>query len=144
MKLQKKSYSIIFTILISCILVLVINNIFQINKPVIAQSLRPSNLDCVFLPLQAITRKTHHTYFLNRLKKGMRLESDPTVIYGIKGFGGNLKKKHLSERTPYNTYVIRGLPPGPIANPGRAAIEAVLYPADTDYLYFVSNIKSQS
>ena len=76
--------------------------------------------------------------FLNRLKKGMRLESDPTVIYGIKSFTGNLKKKDLSERTPYNTYVIRGLPPGPIANPGREAIEAVLYPAETDYLYFVS------
>ena len=76
--------------------------------------------------------------FLNRLKKGMRLESDPTVIYGIKGFRGNLKKKDLSEPTPYNTYVIRGLPPGPIANPGREAIEAVLYPAETEYLYFVS------
>jgi UPF0755 protein len=76
--------------------------------------------------------------FLNRLKKGMRLESDPTVIYGIKDFRGNLKRKDLSEPTPYNTYVIRGLPPGPIANPGREAIEAVLYPAETDYLFFVS------
>ena len=76
--------------------------------------------------------------FLNRLKKGMRLESDPTVIYGIKDFRGNLKRKDLSEPTPYNTYVIRGLPPGPIANPGREAIEAVLYPVETDYLFFVS------
>ncbi|MFH1933175.1 MAG: endolytic transglycosylase MltG [Pseudomonadota bacterium] len=76
--------------------------------------------------------------FLNRLKKRMRLESDPTVIYGIKDFSGNLKKKHLTQRTPYNTYVIRGLPPGPIANPGKEAIEAVLFPAKTDYLYFVS------
>lgn len=76
--------------------------------------------------------------FLNRLKKGMRLESDPTVIYGIKEFEGNLKKEDLREPTPYNTYLIRGLPPGPIANPGRGAIEAVLYPADTDYLFFVS------
>jgi len=76
--------------------------------------------------------------FLNRLKKRMRLESDPTVIYGIKDFSGNLKKKHLTQRTPYNTYVIRGLPPGPIANPGKKAIEAVLFPANTNFLYFVS------
>ena len=76
--------------------------------------------------------------FLNRLKRGMRLESDPTVIYGIRDFNGNLTRKDLSQSTPYNTYVIRGLPLGPIANPGEKAIKAVLYPADTDYLYFVS------
>lgn len=76
--------------------------------------------------------------FLNRLRKGMRLESDPTVIYGINGFTGNLTRKDLLVSTPYNTYVIRGLPPGPIANPGLASIKAVLYPAETDYLYFVS------
>ncbi len=76
--------------------------------------------------------------FLNRLKKRIRLETDPTVIYGIKNFDGNLKKKDLSRYSPYNTYVIRGLPPGAIANPGKEAIRAVLYPADTSYLYFVS------
>ena len=76
--------------------------------------------------------------FHNRLKKRMRLESDPTVIYGIKNFDGNLTRKHLTTRTPYNTYKIRGLPPGPIANPGRAALEAALYPADTAYIYFVA------
>ena len=76
--------------------------------------------------------------FHNRLKKRMRLESDPTVIYGIKNFDGNLTRKHLATRTPYNTYKIRGLPPGPIANPGRAALEAALYPADTAYIYFVA------
>jgi UPF0755 protein len=76
--------------------------------------------------------------FLNRLKKGMRLESDPTVIYGIKNFDGNLTNKDLAHSGPYNTYVIRGLPPGPIASPGEAAIRAVLFPAQTDYLYFVS------
>ena len=76
--------------------------------------------------------------FLNRLKKRMRLESDPTVIYGIKDFTGNLTREHLNDPTPYNTYVIRGLPPGPIASPGLDSIKAVLYPADTDYLYFVS------
>jgi len=76
--------------------------------------------------------------FHNRLKKRMRLESDPTVIYGIESFDGNITRRHLSSATPYNTYVIRGLPPGPIANPGRAALEAALYPAQTDYLFFVS------
>lgn len=76
--------------------------------------------------------------FLNRMKRRMRLESDPTVIYGIKDFNGNLKRADLSKPTPYNTYVIRGLPPGPIASPGKEAIKAVLYPAKTDYLYFVS------
>ena len=76
--------------------------------------------------------------FHNRLKKKMRLESDPTVIYGIKDFDGNIKKRHLETSTPYNTYKIKGLPPGPIANPGIKAIEAALFPADTDFLYFVS------
>ena len=76
--------------------------------------------------------------FHNRLRKKMRLESDPTVIYGIQDFDGNIKRRHLQERTPYNTYKIRGLPPGPIANPGSAAIEAALYPDKTDYLYFVA------
>lgn len=76
--------------------------------------------------------------FHNRLKKRMRLETDPTVIYGIKDFDGNLTRKHLETATPYNTYRIKGLPPGPIASPGRASIEAALYPADTRYLFFVS------
>jgi UPF0755 protein len=76
--------------------------------------------------------------FLNRLKRGMGLESDPTVIYGIKAFDGNLTRKDLETFTPYNTYCIKGLPPGPIANPGRASIEAVLYPSEQPYLYFVS------
>ena len=76
--------------------------------------------------------------FHNRLKKRMKLESDPTVIYGIWGFDGNIKKRHLSEPTPYNTYQIHGLPPGPIANPGARSIEAALFPAKTGFLYFVS------
>lgn len=76
--------------------------------------------------------------FHNRLERNMRLESDPTVIYGIENFDGNITRKHLAEATPYNTYRIKGLPPGPIANPGEAAIDAALYPADTNYLYFVS------
>ncbi|MFH0924721.1 MAG: endolytic transglycosylase MltG [bacterium] len=74
----------------------------------------------------------------NRLKKKMRLQCDPTVIYGLKFFDGNLTKKHLKTYTPYNTYRKNGLPVGPIANPGRDSIKAALYPADVDYLYFVS------
>ncbi len=76
--------------------------------------------------------------FHNRLNKNMRLESDPTVIYGIDDFDGNIKKKHLQAATPYNTYQISGLPPGPIANPGVLSIQAALYPEKTRYLYFVS------
>lgn len=76
--------------------------------------------------------------FHNRLKRHMRLESDPTVIYGIPDFDGNITRAHLHTFTPYNTYRIRGLPPGPIASPGRASLEAALYPADTAYLYFVA------
>jgi UPF0755 protein len=76
--------------------------------------------------------------FLNRLAKKMRLESDPTVIYGMDNFNGNLTKRDLRTKTPYNTYVIPGLPPGPIANPGLAAIDAVLNPVKSDDYYFVS------
>jgi peptidoglycan lytic transglycosylase G len=76
--------------------------------------------------------------FHNRLKRGMRLASDPTVIYGLPHFDGNLTRAQLETHTPYNTYLIKGLPPGPIANPGRAAIEAALYPKKTDYLFFVA------
>ncbi|MDH4227107.1 MAG: endolytic transglycosylase MltG [Deltaproteobacteria bacterium] len=76
--------------------------------------------------------------FTNRLLKGYRLESDPTTIYGIKNFNGNLRKKDLQEKTPYNTYSIFGLPAGPIANPGKQALIAALEPAKESYLYFVS------
>jgi UPF0755 protein len=76
--------------------------------------------------------------FLNRLRKKMRLQSDPTVIYGIKDFSGNLSRKDLKTFSPYNTYVIKGLPKGPICNPGREAMLAVLEPETTNKLYFVS------
>lgn len=76
--------------------------------------------------------------FLNRLDRKMRLQSDPTVIYGIREFNGNLTKADLQRATPYNTYVIPALPAGPICNPGRAALEAVVRPAASDALYFVS------
>jgi UPF0755 protein len=76
--------------------------------------------------------------FLNRLERGMRLDSDPTVIYGLKDFDGNLRREDLRTPSPYNTYIHPGLPLGPIANPGRESLKAVLDPADTEYLYFVS------
>lgn len=76
--------------------------------------------------------------FLNRLNIGMRLQTDPTVIYGIKDFDGNLTRLHLQTETPYNTYIIKGLPPGPISNPGKASLSAVFKPEETDALYFVS------
>lgn len=76
--------------------------------------------------------------FLNRLQQGMRLQSDPTVIYGVDSYNGNITRKDLRRKTPYNTYVIKGLPPGPICNPGREAIGAVLRPEKTRALYFVS------
>lgn len=76
--------------------------------------------------------------FHNRLRSRMMLQSDPTVIYGLTGFDGNLTRKDLKAPSPYNTYVISGLPPGPIANPGRDSLRAALYPAEADYLFFVS------
>ena len=77
---------------------------------------------------------------INRLRKGMRLECDPTVIYGLgDGFDGNLRKKDLLDASsPYNTYQHRGLPPGPICNPGIMALKAAHAPAPVDYLYSVS------
>lgn len=77
--------------------------------------------------------------FHNRLKKGMRLQSDPTAIYSLTQYSSIVKRKHLENNTPYNTYKIRGLPPGPIANPGMDSLQAALYPAPVNYLYFVSN-----
>lgn len=76
--------------------------------------------------------------FLNRLKSGMPLQSDPTVIYGSKKFLKPISKRDLVTPTPYNTYTLPGLPVGPIGNPGKKALAAVLYPATTDTLYFVS------
>jgi peptidoglycan lytic transglycosylase G len=79
--------------------------------------------------------------FHNRLGIGMKLDCDPTIIYALKEkglFNGNLTKKDMSLDSPYNTYRFPGLPPGPICNPGRAALEAALFPAEEGYLYFVS------
>ena len=68
----------------------------------------------------------------------MRLQTDPTVIYGVPNFNGTLTRKHLRTPTPYNTYTIKGLPPTPIANPGRASIHAALHPSRHNELYFVA------
>ena len=75
--------------------------------------------------------------FYNRLKKGMRLQSDPTVIYGMSNFSGNITRKDLQTPSSYNTYTLSGLPAGPISNPGREALQAALQPAQTEYLFFV-------
>lgn len=77
--------------------------------------------------------------FHNRLREGMKLQSDPTVIYGIPNFNGNLTRADLERAHPYNTYVRSGLPPGPIANPSEPAIRAALFPANTNFFYFVSD-----
>lgn len=82
--------------------------------------------------------------FINRLNKGMKLQSDPTIIYGIFGGAGKPKdrpiyRSDIKKPTPYNTYTIPALPPGPIANPGRASMEAVAHPAQSDFLYFVAD-----
>lgn len=81
--------------------------------------------------------------FLNRLQRGMRLQSDPTVVYGLVGgkgtLGSGITRAQLEQPSPYNTYLIEGLPPGPISNPGKAALEAVAHPAKSDALYFVAD-----
>ncbi|WP_038154482.1 cell division protein YceG [Trabulsiella guamensis] len=80
--------------------------------------------------------------FINRLRLGMRLQTDPTVIYGMgASYNGKLSRKDLETPTAYNTYVIAGLPPGPIATPGEASLNAAAHPAKTPYLYFVADGK---
>ena len=83
---------------------------------------------------RAIVSAVYH----NRLRKGMLLQADPTAIYGKKRLNEKITKKDLQNKSPYNTYRITGLPPGPIANPGLKSIKAALHPADVDYLFFVS------
>ncbi|MGR3547140.1 MAG: endolytic transglycosylase MltG, partial [Roseovarius sp.] len=88
-------------------------------------------------------RRQVASVFVNRLNRGMRLQTDPTVIYGVtegKGvLGRGLRQSELRGATPWNTYVIEGLPPTPIANPGRASIEAAVNPDSTDYVFFVAD-----
>ena len=88
---------------------------------------------------RAADRPLIASVFINRLRLGMRLQSDPTVIYGLgASFDGNLRKRDLEADTPYNTYTRDGLPPTPIALPGQASLEAAVNPPKTDFLYFVS------
>ena len=80
--------------------------------------------------------------FINRLRLGMRLQTDPTVIYGMgDSYKGTLTRKDLETPTAYNTYTISGLPPGPIAMPGKASLEAAAHPEKTNFLYFVADGK---
>jgi UPF0755 protein len=83
-------------------------------------------------------RKLISAVYLNRLKKGMRLQADPTAVYGTKAWITKVTKQDLKRQSPYNTYLHKGLPPGPIANPGQGAILAALYPENVDYLFFVA------
>ena len=92
----------------------------------------------------AAERPVVASVYRNRLRIGMALQCDPTVIYALELLGrydGNIHKEDLSVSSPYNTYARPGLPPGPIANPGRMSLEAALAPADSDYLYFVADAK---
>ncbi len=121
------------------------NKVFIEEWEIKAQSMGFSIHDIVILASiieketgDASERALISSVFHNRLKKNMRLESDPTVIYGIKDFDGNIKRKHLKMLTPYNTYQIKGLPIGPIANPGELSLHAALYPEKTSYIFFVS------
>jgi UPF0755 protein len=83
-------------------------------------------------------RKLISAVYHNRLKKGMKLQADPTCVYGTKAWVTNVTKGDLKRRSPYNTYLHKGLPPGPIANPGQGSILAALYPESTGYLFFVA------
>ena len=76
--------------------------------------------------------------FYNRLRLGMPLQSDPTAVYGVRAFSGKVTKADICRHSPYNTYLVRGLPPGPIGNPGADALRAALHPARSNYLYFVA------
>ncbi|MBC1521009.1 endolytic transglycosylase MltG [Listeria aquatica] len=89
-----------------------------------------------------VDRKTIASVFYNRLDEKMRLQTDPTVLYALGKHKSRTLYKDLKVESPYNTYLNNGLPPGPISNSGKSSIEAALYPAKTDYLYFLANTKT--
>ncbi|OQY24503.1 MAG: hypothetical protein B6I37_03265 [Desulfobacteraceae bacterium 4572_35.2] len=119
----------------------------HLTKPLLAAAKKHGLNEFQLLTLASIIQKEAgndqempriSAVFHNRLKRGMMLQADPTVIYGIKDFNGNLTRKDLRTRSPYNTYMKRGLPAGPIANSGLAALRAAAYPEEVNYLYFVA------
>jgi UPF0755 protein len=121
------------------------NEVFNVERTKRLQELGLSREEVIILAsiIEKETSDTSERYliaavFHNRLKRGMLLQSDPTVIYGLHDFDGNLTKDDLKTSSPYNTYLMKGLPPRPIANPGEESIIAALYPASEKYLYFVS------
>lgn len=125
-----------------------VNNLWQVVTPELRERAKQINMTMhEVLTLASVVEKETGVgeerqliaaVFHNRLRRRIPLQSDPTVIYGLPSFDGNLRKKDLLAPGPYNTYLTRGLPPGPIASPGAQAIRAVLYPAAAPYLYFVS------
>ena len=118
----------------------------KVSQPLLAQSdteLSPHEIVTLASIIEKETgveteRPLVSAVFRNRLKRQMPLQSDPTVIYGLKDFNGNLTRKDLHDPNPYNTYRIGALPPGPICNPGLSSLKAAQRPADVPYLYFVS------
>lgn len=130
----------------------IVKRMVQRHKEVFTDSLRKRAAELGFTEHQIITlasivekeakvaaeRKLVSAVYHNRLKIGMRLQADPTAVYGTKAWVTNVSRKDLQRRSPYNTYLIKGLPPGPIANPGEGAILAALYPENVDYLFFVA------
>jgi UPF0755 protein len=128
------------------LIAMMVNNFLSVWKEITANSTLDEARQQILILASIIEKETADPterpliarVFLNRLNKKMRLQSDPTVIYGLDNFSGNLTRKDLKKETPYNTYLIPGLPPGPICNPGKESITAVLHPADAPYYYFVS------
>ncbi|MEW6248155.1 MAG: endolytic transglycosylase MltG [Nitrospirota bacterium] len=126
-----------------------VDNLWQVFTPELRERAKQVNLSIheVLTLASVIEKETSvdeerpliSAVFHNRLRKNIPLQSDPTVIYGLAAsFDGNLRRQDLDNKSPYNTYRVKGLPPGPIASPGARSIRAALYPAPAPYLYFVS------